>query len=371
MSETAQTATGIRIFVGYRRSDTAKIAQKIYGRLSRHFGGTKAVFQDVNGIRPGRPWSQVIDEAIATCHVFVVLIGSGWLAATKDEERRRIDDSEDRHRREIEVALEREIPVIPVLIDAAEMPAREDLPESLRPLYEIQAQHVYSDSLDADMMDLIDIIEEAWRQDIRRHPIRPRTRRRPVRPRTPAPLVPAAPTGRAVRGDFDAAEALIGVSGTATRDNTGARKEEDEPNHAGNAGGRSVWYRWSAPIEGMAIIDTFGSDFDTLLAVYRGSRIADLELVGWNVNAAGGRQSRMSFTAIEGEEYKIAVDGYDGESGAIVLNWVVRPAPANDDFDTPPPPSPLLLLPPPPPPPPPYPSPPLPPPPPSPPRPVA
>lgn len=125
------------------------------------------------------------------------------------------------------------------------------------------------------------------------------------------------------RGCFDTATPISGASGTVFGDNTAAGKEEGEPEHAGNAGGRSVWYRWTAPEDGAVTIDTVGSDFDTLLAVYRGSSLSELQLVAQN-DDADGRQSRVCFPAGEGDEYRIAVDGYAGASGTIVLNWEVR-----------------------------------------------
>src|SRR5262249_46310793 len=53
--------------------------------------------------------------------------------------------------------------------------------------------------------------------------------------------------------------------------NFGAGKDANEPNHAGNSGGRSVWWSWTAPRDGEVGVSTEGSDFDTTLAVYTGS----------------------------------------------------------------------------------------------------
>src|SRR5207344_510028 len=80
--------------------------------------------------------------------------------------------------------------------------------------------------------------------------------------------------------------------------------------------------RWTAADEGTATIDTFGSDFDTMLAVYRGSSLHQLELVAENDDAEG-LQSRVRFPVKEGDEYRIAVDGYGGGVGLIELNWAI------------------------------------------------
>lgn len=131
-----------------------------------------------------------------------------------------------------------------------------------------------------------------------------------------------------VNNDFaNRADAYPGYS-PATGTNTGATKEPDEPDHAGNAGGRSVWWSWTSPSDGRVSFDTFGSDFDTLLAVYTGSAVNALTLVASDDDYLFAPTSRVEFEATAGTTYAIAVDGKDGASGAIVLNW----SPANDMF---------------------------------------
>src|SRR3712207_3659125 len=87
-------------------------------------------------------------------------------------------------------------------------------------------------------------------------------------------LAAAAPASAAppVNDAFAAAELLTGTSATATSvSNAQATKETGEPNHAGTTGGGSVWYRWVAPSDGVAIVSTAGSSFDTVLAAYTGA----------------------------------------------------------------------------------------------------
>ncbi|HUT37086.1 MAG TPA: choice-of-anchor D domain-containing protein, partial [Planctomycetota bacterium] len=132
----------------------------------------------------------------------------------------------------------------------------------------------------------------------------------------------SATGGGPANDDFANATAVSGTSGQATGTNANATKETGEPNHAGNAGGASVWWRWTAPSGGDATINTFGSDFDTLIAVYTGSSVGALTLVASN-DDTGGLQSQVTFTAVAGTTYRIAVDGYGGDSGGIVLNWTL------------------------------------------------
>jgi YVTN family beta-propeller protein len=122
-------APQLRIFISYRRDDSQGFARSIHDRLAQHFGG-EAVFRDINDIEPGRPWEEAIDQALVSCDVFVLLIGRGWLDATDDEGKRRIDDPEDRHRREIETAIDRRIRMFVVLMEDAHMPRRKQLPQT-------------------------------------------------------------------------------------------------------------------------------------------------------------------------------------------------------------------------------------------------
>jgi hypothetical protein len=122
--------------------------------------------------------------------------------------------------------------------------------------------------------------------------------------------------------NFANAQVISGGAGTVNADNLLATKEAGEPNHTGNAGGSSIWYRWSAPATGSVTIDTLGSDFDTMLAVYTGSAYGALTTIASNDDIGGGVVlSRVTFTANLGATYMVAVDGYNGKKGNVTLNW--------------------------------------------------
>jgi hypothetical protein len=104
--------------------------------------------------------------------------------------------------------------------------------------------------------------------------------------------------------------------------NLNASNETGETNHAGNAGGRSVWFSWTAPGAGKATIDTIGSSFNTLLAVYTNSSLALLESVASSSGSGTNGSSRVTFNAAPGTQYQIAVDGFNGSSGNIYLNLI-------------------------------------------------
>jgi len=118
----------------------------------------------------------------------------------------------------------------------------------------------------------------------------------------------------------------ISLSGRAAAtfgSNVGASKEPNENAHAGFVGGKSVWWSWTAPATGSVTINTCGSGFDTLLAVYTGTAVNSLTpVVSNNDGSCSGTstgQSQLQFNAIAGTAYQIAVDGVGGSSGSIKL----------------------------------------------------
>ena len=123
---------------------------------------------------------------------------------------------------------------------------------------------------------------------------------------------------------FANAITLSGTNFTVTGSNVGATKEPGEPDHAGNSGGRSVWWSWTAPADGTMTLDTSGSSYDTLLAVYKGSSVSALTPLVSNDDYTN-LTSRVVFGAKAGKTYSIAVDGYNGASGAIHLNLAWAP----------------------------------------------
>jgi TIR domain-containing protein len=146
-----------RIFISYRRRETAGHAGRLYDGLSEHFGADR-VFMDVT-MEPGVDFADTINEAVGDCGALVALIGEDWLTVADAGGRRRIDDPADIHRMEIEAALDRQVRLIPALVQDAEMPAPEDLPEALRPLVRRQAVELSDARWDYDVSRLIKVLE--------------------------------------------------------------------------------------------------------------------------------------------------------------------------------------------------------------------
>jgi len=112
-----------------------------------------------------------------------------------------------------------------------------------------------------------------------------------------------------------------------------ATKETGEPSHAGNAGAKSIWWSWHPSATGLATITTKGSSFNTLLAVYTGFNLTNLTEVVANDDApAGGVSSLVTFQATAGTNYEVAVDGFDGAAGNVLLNFSILVRPVNDNF---------------------------------------
>ena len=128
-----ETASVISVFVSYRREDSRHQAGRLYDHLMAHFGKGR-VFKDVDSIPLGLDFREVLTERVAGCDVFLAVIGDEWLSIAGKSGTRRLDDPGDFVRIEIEAALSRKIPVIPVLVGNSSVPRAEDLPESLQKL---------------------------------------------------------------------------------------------------------------------------------------------------------------------------------------------------------------------------------------------
>jgi|GEM_PF-1840783 len=134
-------------------------------------------------------------------------------------------------------------------------------------------------------------------------------------------LVGGAATAAALppNDNFADHETISGPSGTASGSNMGATLEDGEPKY-GNS--NTVWWTWTPTTSGPCAIDTFGSTFDTYLAVFTGNTVSSLSYVAANNNTGSVVQSLVCFDAMWGETYRIQISGYHpGDDGFITLNW--------------------------------------------------
>ena len=147
-----------RIFISYRRQETAYPAGWLFDRLEARYG-EEQIFKDVDSIAPGEDFVERITTAVASCDVLLALIGDQWLTVA-DEGGRRLDDPKDFVRVEIEAALARNVRVVPVLVDGAAMPEAEQLPPSLAPLSRRQALELSPQRFDFDTNRLLDALDK-------------------------------------------------------------------------------------------------------------------------------------------------------------------------------------------------------------------
>jgi formylglycine-generating enzyme required for sulfatase activity len=132
------------VFISYRRSDSSAISGRIHEHLVRALG-KENVFKDVDSIPPGVDFRKVVGDSVALCDVLLAVIGVRWLGATDAAGQDRLSLETDFVRLEIEAALKRDIPVIPVLVEGASVPTPDQLPPSLRDLAYRHASVVRND----------------------------------------------------------------------------------------------------------------------------------------------------------------------------------------------------------------------------------
>jgi TIR domain len=156
-SQRSETPPGTpsALFVSYRRADSAHAAHRLYDYLTERFG-RESVFIDLDTIAPGVDFVNALEDAVRRCKVLLAIIGPGWVAAADANGAPRLADPNDLVRLEIENALRRQVTVIPVLIDTAEMPGAADLPDSIALLVRRNAYPIRLSSFHADSVRLGD-----------------------------------------------------------------------------------------------------------------------------------------------------------------------------------------------------------------------
>jgi hypothetical protein len=148
-----------RVFISYRRDDIAGQAGRVSDRLAQEFGHD-SLFMDVDAIPLGVNFAKVLDEEVAKCDVLLAIIGPDWLG-DKDGHRR-LDNPHDYVRIEVAAALKRDIPVIPLLIDGAQIPKADQLPDNLKDLALRNGLNVRHASFHNDIDKLIQFLKERF-----------------------------------------------------------------------------------------------------------------------------------------------------------------------------------------------------------------
>ena len=152
------------IFVSYRRDDSVHVTGRLCDHLASRFGH-ESVFRDLDSMPLGVDFRRHIEKTIDNCSVLLAIIGKDWLDTRDPSGNRRLDDPGDPVRVEIEAALARNIPVIPVLVKGAPMPTEKQLPDSIRQLKYQAGIAIYEDYFQEGMERLIKQLNNQGRPD--------------------------------------------------------------------------------------------------------------------------------------------------------------------------------------------------------------
>jgi hypothetical protein len=150
-----------KVFISYRRDDSAGHAGRVHDRLEREFG-RDLLFMDVDAVPLGVNFVKVLSEEVAKCDVLLAVIGPNWLNARDEDGNRRLDNPHDFVRIEIGAALRRNIPVIPILLDGAKVPKANQLPEDLEELSIRNGLDVRHASFHNDIDRLVRSLKGQW-----------------------------------------------------------------------------------------------------------------------------------------------------------------------------------------------------------------
>jgi hypothetical protein len=179
------------VFISYRRQDSQSAAGRLADHLKEHMHGVP-IFRDVETIEPGVDFVEAIGRALESCGVLLAVIGPRWANLADGSGRRRLDDPDDYTRLEIATALARQgVRVIPVLVEGAQMPGGDDLPENLKPLSRRNAIELTDKRWEYDVSQLVETLNKAL--DVHPEP-GPPIPPSPPKPAPPEPLRPASGT---------------------------------------------------------------------------------------------------------------------------------------------------------------------------------
>jgi hypothetical protein len=150
---------GRRIFLSYRRGDTTIYAGRLFDSLCMRLGDEE-VFMDLDAIEPGADFVEHIEREVGSCEVLIALIGRDWVDASDADGNRRLEDDSDWVRLELEAGLNRDIRVIPVLVQGAVMPRADQLPGDLAKLARRNALEIGDTRWRYDFDRLLEVIEK-------------------------------------------------------------------------------------------------------------------------------------------------------------------------------------------------------------------
>ncbi len=178
------------IFISYRRQDSQSAAGRLTDHLREQLRGA-TIFRDIETIEPGVDFVEAIDRALQGCGILLAVIGPRWASLSDASGQRRVDDPNDYTRLEIATALKcSDVRVIPVLVEGAEMPGSDQLPDDLKTLARRNAIELTDKRWEFDVSKLVETLNKALGMEPAPKPA--------PQPPNPAPPAPAPPSERGV-----------------------------------------------------------------------------------------------------------------------------------------------------------------------------
>lgn len=208
-----------RVFISYRRNDSRWATGRLYDRLAEVLG-RENLFFDVSDIEPGEDFVAKIGEIVGRCDILLAVIGPTWLSIQGKNGQRRLEDPEDLIRVEIGAALRRNVRVIPLLVDGAEMPEEGQLPADIASLARRNAREFSFNRFHADVDSFIRVLERVL--------VSPEAKDQKVQ--EPSPAQAQAPASAPIATDLPFTISIETVGGVAT---PLIRKGSDLPATAG------------------------------------------------------------------------------------------------------------------------------------------
>ena len=147
-----------KIFISYRRDDSAGSAGRLYDHLEINLG-KQIIFQDVDSIPLGSNFEEIIEESIDKCDIVLAVIGRNYIKIVDDAGKRKIQNPNDFVNIELTLANKFNKKVIPILVDNALMPSEEDLPKNLSFLSKLNAFSIRHDKWRDDVINLADTLK--------------------------------------------------------------------------------------------------------------------------------------------------------------------------------------------------------------------
>ena len=145
------------IFINYRVHDTAGETGRLVDRLKQHFSEDQ-IFMDIDKIEPGLDFTKAISKSLESCDIMLAIIGPHWLGVNPADNTSRIKNPNDWVKTEISTALQRDIRIVPVLVDGGQLPGADELPAELQPLLLRQSYEISNKRWDYDTEQLINML---------------------------------------------------------------------------------------------------------------------------------------------------------------------------------------------------------------------